>query len=410
MTRIDAEVLIPGRGEPLRGGAVVFDGPTITYAGPAVSAPPADDVVHAPVVMPGLWDCHGHFMGLRTADINAVYRDPVALRATRCAKDAERALQAGFTSVREAGGLGVYIARAVAEGSVAGPSIYAPGAILSTTGGHGDLHDIPLRWVHDYCEVAGDMQVCDGVDDCIRAVRAQLRKNARVIKVCASGGVMSEVDHPIHQQFRDDELRAIVETAGLADRVVMAHCHGKPGIMAAIEAGVKTVEHGTYLDDECCAAMRERDVMLVPTRYIVIQLLKAGTASGMSQASYAKLAAIADTHAEAVGRAHAAGVRIAMGTDVFQSATDLPVGWGNNAAELGLLVDAGLSPLAAIETATANAPDTLGPQAPRAGILAEGYDADVITVETDPLADLAVLADIGNVTGVWKLGQRVKSG
>jgi imidazolonepropionase-like amidohydrolase len=219
---------------------------------------------------------------------------------------------------------------------------------------------------------------------------------------------MSEVDHPIHQQFRDDELRAIVETAGLSERVVMAHCHGKPGIMAALEAGVKSIEHGTYLDDEACAAMVELDVLLVPTRYIVVQLMKAGLASGMSPANYAKLASIADIHVEALGRAHEAGVRIACGTDIFQSGAHLPVAWGHNGAELALMVEAGLSPLAAIEAATANGADTLGPQAPRAGLLAEGYDADVITVAADPVADITVLGDAANVTGVWKRGERVK--
>jgi imidazolonepropionase-like amidohydrolase len=410
MIRIDADLLIPGRGESVRDGTVVLDGESIVYAGPASGAPLDEraEVVHAPVVMPGMWDCHGHFMGARSADIAVTYKDPVALRGSRIARDAAAAIDAGFTSIREAGGLGVHLARAVDEGTIPGPTIYAAGAILSTTGGHGDLHDIPVHWVHDVCSTAGDFHLCDGVPEAIRGVRLQLRKNARVIKICASGGVMSEIDHPIHQQFRDDELRAIVETAALADRVVMAHCHGKPGIMAALEAGVKTIEHGTYLDDEACAAMKELDALLVPTRYIVVQLMKAGTASGMSQANFTKLSAIADTHAEALSRAHAAGVRIALGTDIFQSAAHLPVAWGANGAELPLMVEAGMSPLDAIEAATANGPDTLGPQAPQAGILAEGYDADVITVAADPLADITVLADPANITGVWKRGARAK--
>ena len=289
-----------------------------------------------------------------------------------------------------------------------GPTIYAPGAILSTTGGHGDLHTVPLEWAHDYSRRSGELRLCDGVDDCVRATREQLRLGARVIKICASGGVLSEVDDPIHQQFRVDEMRAIVETAALADRVVMAHCHGKPGIMAALQSGVRSIEHGTYLDDEACAAMRELGAVFVPTRYIVVRLLKAGTASGMSAENYRKLTAIADTHAEAISRAHAAGVTIAAGTDIFQSGAELPVAWGQNGAELGLLVAAGLSPEEAIAAATANAPATLGPQAPRAGVLAEGWDADVITLAADPLTDIALLADPANITGVWKHGVAVK--
>jgi len=331
-----------------------------------------------------MWDCHGHFFGVRTAALGTYFTDALPLRAARAAKDAETALQAGFTSVREAGGLGVHLARAVAEGTIVGPTIYAPGAILSTTGGHGDLHTIPLDWVHSLTERSGELCLCDGVPACIQAVRAQLRLGAKVIKICASGGVMSELDDPIHQQFRADELRAIVETAAMADRCVMAHCHGKPGIMAALEAGVRTIEHGTYLDDEACAAMVELDAVLVPTRYIVAQLTKAGTSSGMSAENARKLYEIADTHLNAIARAHAAGVRIAVGTDIFQSGRDMPVGWGQNGGELPLLVEAGLSALDVIEAATANGPATLGPQAPQAGQLLTGWDADVITVDTDP--------------------------
>jgi imidazolonepropionase-like amidohydrolase len=409
-TRIDAEVLIPGLGEPIRNGAVVFDEAAIRFAGLAADAPVIEgaEVVRARAVMPGMWECHGHFLGMRSAALGTYFTDSVQVRSARVAKDAEAALQAGFTSVREAGGIGVHLARAVREGTVLGPSIYAPGAILSTTGGHGDLHTVPLEWVHDYSRRCGELRLCDGVDDCVRATREQLRLGARVIKICASGGVLSEVDDPIHQQFRVDEMRAIVETAALADRVVMAHCHGKPGIMAALQSGVRSIEHGTYLDDQACAAMRELGAVFVPTRYIVVRLLKAGTASGMSAENYRKLAVIADTHAEAIGRAHAAGVTIAAGTDIFQSGTQLPVAWGQNGAELGLLVAAGLSPLEAIAAATANAPATLGPQAPRAGVLAQGWDADLITLAADPLTDIALLADPANITGVWKHGVAVK--
>jgi imidazolonepropionase-like amidohydrolase len=147
-TRIDAEVLIPGRGQPIVNGSVVFDDGAIRFAGPTADAPVTDggEVVRARAVMPGMWECHGHFLGTRNAALATYFTDTVQLRSARVAKDAEAALQAGFTSVREAGGIGVHLARAVREGTVVGPSIYAPGAILSTTGGHGDLHTVPLEW------------------------------------------------------------------------------------------------------------------------------------------------------------------------------------------------------------------------------------------------------------------------
>jgi len=409
MERIEAGLLIPGQGDPIRDGVVLLDLGGISYAGPAADAPDAPDAPdaathRAAVVMPGLWDCHAHLMGNLTMDISKAPLEPVPLRAARCARDLRNALDAGVTSVREVGGMGVHLARAVAEGSLAGPTIYGAGAILSSTGGHADLHSYPLDWIGH--GVAGVGRLADGPAECARAAREQLRLGARVIKVCASGGVLSELDNPMHQQFTVAELRAIVEVAGLAERVVAAHCHGKPGIMAALEAGAATIEHGTYLDDECCDAMRETGAILVPTRTIIADMV--ANKAAVPDYALAKLETIAAIHAEAVTRAHERGVTIAVGTDILVSTPGAPASWGRNGAELRHLVGLGLSPLEAIEAGTAIAPRTLGPQAPRAGRLAAGYEADVITLSADPLADIAVLSDPANVTGVWTGGRQVK--
>jgi imidazolonepropionase-like amidohydrolase len=409
MQRIEAGLLIPGRGEPVRDGVVVLDGATIAYAGPAATAPETSGatVTSTPTVLPGLWDSHVHLLGVRTLDLARMPGEPAPLRAARAGADLRSALDAGVTSVREVGGLGVYLARVVAEGTVEGPAIYAAGAILSTTGGHGDLHSLPLSWVTDIAAQGGELRLCDGPAECARAAREQLRRDAKLIKVCASGGVLSEVDHPVHQQFTLDELRAIVEVAGLADRVVAAHCHGKPGMMAALEAGVRTIEHGTFLDDEVCAAMRETGAILVTTRTIVRDILETRAAPDFA---VAKLEAMADRHAAAIALAHERGVTIASGTDIALTGAGLPASWGRNGRELPLLAEVGLSPLEVIEAATATGPATLGPQAPRSGQLREGYDADVITVDGDPLADISVLADPDRITGVWRAGRRVKGG
>ncbi len=145
MHRIEADLLVPGRGEPVSNGVVVLDGDRIGYAGPAAGAPETPHAARhrAVAVLPGLWDCHGHFLGTRTLDLGRLPLEPLALRAARCARDLRNALDAGVTSVREVGGLGVELARAVAEGVLDGPAVYAAGAILSTTGGHGDLHSYP---------------------------------------------------------------------------------------------------------------------------------------------------------------------------------------------------------------------------------------------------------------------------
>lgn len=406
MERIDTDLLIPGRGDPVPDAAVVVDGSTIAYAGPRQGAPDAARRSSVPCLMPGLWDCHAHFLGARSLDLNELALVPTAVLAARAAKDAEAALQAGFTSIREAGGLGVHLARVVDEGILDGPAIYAPGAILSQTGGHGDLHALPLPWITDLCERGAPIMLCDGVPECLKAVRTQLRLGAKAIKVCASGGVLSQVDDPVHQQFSDDELRAIVDEAARADRIVLAHCHGKPGIMAALQAGVRSIEHGSYLDEEAAAAMRELGAVLVPTRFIVERGLQAK--DSMPEYAYDKLVAIADHHLEAIHVAHEAGVTIALGTDISTSGADTACPWGMNATELVHLVDAGLSPLEAIEAGTANGPLTLGPQAPRAGMVEAGWDADLIAVDGDPTEAIAVLADPSHITHVWKGGRLVK--
>jgi imidazolonepropionase-like amidohydrolase len=411
MDRIEARVLIPGRGEPVADGCVVLDGATISYAGPSLEAPatPQARVYRVAAVMPGMWDCHGHFLGTFTPDLAELARaDPLVL-AMRVARDARVVLDAGFTSVREVGGLGVSVAEAIAEGTVAGPAVYGAGAVLSPTGGHADLHMYPSGWVCDFADRVGILRQCDGISECLRAVRLQLRSGARLIKVCASGGVLSQVDHPIHQQFSDDELSAIVDEAARADRVVAAHCQGKPGIMAALRAGVRTIEHGAYLDEEAAAAMRECGALLVPTRFIVEEFLTYGTAAGLPDYACRKLAEIADQHAAAMALAHEREVPIAAGTDIGRSGPKSLGHWGQNALELPLLVKAGLTSLEAIEAATATAPLTLGPQAPRAGVLQAGYDADVIGIVGNPADDVSILADADNITHVWKAGELVKS-
>jgi imidazolonepropionase-like amidohydrolase len=408
MHRIEAGLLIPGDGEPVSDAVLIADGGTISYAGPAAGAPgtPGARLATAAVVMPGMWYCHGHFLGARSMDLARLPQEPTPLRAARCTRDLTNALTAGITSVREVGGLGIHLARAVREGIIDGPAIYPAGAILSTTGGHGDLHCYPLSWVQDFAREDGTLRLADGTSECMRAVREQLRRGARVIKVCASGGVLSELDSPVHQQFTVAELRTIVEVAGLADRVVAAHCHGKPGIMAAVEAGVATIEHGSYLDEEACDAMAERGTILVPTRSIIESIL-ADLAAVPAYAAE-KLTALARTHADAVSLAISRGVPIAMGTDISVTGMDLLNSWGTNGSELAHLVRLGLTPLQAIASATAIAPRTIGPQAPRSGVLKAGYDADFLTLDANPLTDIALLAAPEHITGVWTGGRRVK--
>lgn len=406
VTRIEADRLIPGRGSLVEDGVVVIDGGTITYAGPAGDAPstPGVDAVTTETVMPGLWECHGHFIGTLTANISEIHTLRPQVAAMRVTGDARRVLDAGFTSVREMGGMGTFLARSIEEGHVMGPNVYASGSMLSMTAGHGDEHgmDLPAARLA-IARHWGEDNICDGPDECRAGVRRMLRLGARVIKIHASGGVMSELDDPQLPQFSKAELEAIVDEATRMERLVGAHCHGKRGIMAALEAGVKTIEHGTYLDEEAAQAMVENEAILVPTRWILEYLMSEGEKHGMPEYARIKGEAVSRVHADSLAIAVDKGVKIALGTDIW--ATGL---WGRNAEELAYMVEAGLSPLQAIETATANGPDTLGPQAPQSGQLLEGYDADVICVSGDPSTDVTVLAKPDNVTHVFKGGVLVK--
>jgi imidazolonepropionase-like amidohydrolase len=405
-TRIEAKRLIPGRGDVIADGVVVIEESTIAFAGPASDAPetPDAEVVTTDTVMPGMWECHGHFIGIYTANIEETFMTRPQLASMRVTADARRALDAGFTSVREMGGLGAHLGRAIEEGQVIGPHVYGSGSMLSMTAGHGDAHGLDLgasRLAHS--RAWGEDNIVDGPDECRAGVRRMLRLGAKVIKIHASGGVLSELDDPHLPQFSKAELEAIVDEATRMERLVGAHCHGKRGIMAALEAGVKTIEHGTFLDEEAAEAMKESDAVLVPTRFIVDLLVREGEERGMPAYAKAKIEMTAESHAEALALAVEKGVKVALGTDIW--ATGI---WGRNGEELPLMVDCGMTPLQAIEAATANGPATLGPQAPNSGQLIEGMDADVICVSGDPSSDVSILADPSNVTHVFKGGIRHK--
>src|SRR5262245_51719598 len=272
-----AEVLIPGGGEPLEHGVVVLEGDQITYAGAAANAPQRssdDTVVEVPVLLPGLWDCHAHFIGVPSPNLERLATEDPLTAAARAVGDAAALIDGGVTSVRDVGGMGLSLAPAVEEGRIRGPRIHAAGSVLSTTGGHGDIHSFSLDLVHAISCSFGFSLLCDGVPEALRAVRTNLRRGAKLIKICASGGVMSEIDHPMHQQFSDEELAAIVQEAARSDRIVAAHCHGKAGIMAALRAGCHTIEHGSYLDEEAADLMVEKGAILVPTRFVVASVME----------------------------------------------------------------------------------------------------------------------------------------
>jgi imidazolonepropionase-like amidohydrolase len=214
---------------------------------------------------------------------------------------------------------------------------------------------------------------------------------------------MSEVDHWSHQQFSDAEITAIVEEAARADRIVAAHAEGKAGIMAALRCGVRTIEHGDQIDDEVIELMLEKEIILVPTIWIGRQIH--AMSEGMPEHVQRKMAELIDMGAESIRMAIAAGVRIAMGTDMFIHG---PL-YGTNSLEIAHMIELGMDPLTAIESATANGPSTLGPQAPLSGQLHEGYDADIIALDFNPLEEPTSWGDADRITHVWKSGETAKA-
>ena len=407
-TRIDADIVIIGDGSHVRNGSVVLENNKITYVGEQEHAPTADKNLFSPVVMPGLWESHAHYTGITKANISSISETPQPVLIARATWDVRETIASGITSVREVGGFGVYLKTAVEEGFLPGPRIYGAGSVISQTGGHGDFHTMPLDIVNLLNDRSMSLgELADGVGECYRAVRKQLRKGAEIIKYCASGGVMSIVDHPIHQQFSPEEHRAIVEEARRAELGVAAHCHGAPGIRAALEAGVTTIDHGTFLDEDLAELMVEKQAILVPTLYVVRRLIQFSKELELPDYALVKAKAIVERHIEAVRIAIKTGVTIAMGTDIFASGPNGIFQWGQNAYELVYLVEAGMSNSDAIVAATRNGPLTLGPHAPQSGVLKTGYDADLLLLRKNPLDDISVLTDSFNIKSVIRNGKIV---
>jgi len=388
--RIDADLLIDGVGGKQEAASVICEGGKISYVGPTSGAPNAEKILKTSVVMPGMWECHTHFTGFTQPSVEQAATLDAAEAAARCTWDLREVLLSGFTSVREMGGLGVYLKPVVDEGTIKGPNIYASGQLLSTTGGHGDIHNMKLELVDRLGELSIG-RLADGPYECMKAVREQVRLGADAIKICASGGVMSKIDNPIDQQFSVEEIRAITEEAARSRISVAAHCHGALGIQAAIDGGVHTIEHGTYLNEELADQMIEKGMILVSTRYVVEKLRPLSDSPNMPKYAREKAKKIIDIHLESMKIALKKGVKMALGTDIFVSGPGNAMRHGENALELKHHVDVGMSPMDAIVMATSNGPLTLGARAPLSGQLKGGYDADILLIEGNPLEDIQIL-------------------
>lgn len=340
-------------------------------------------------VMPGLIDSHTHITSELggNAIVEAVTKGAVdaAVRSTAYAK---RTLEAGFTTIRNLGadgGADVALKRAINDGMVPGPRMWTARNTLSITGGHGDQGG--LR--HDLTEAPTFADgIVDSPEEAAKAVRYQHKFGADVIKFTATGGVLSINDSGDLQQFSDAEMRTIVETAHLLGMKVAAHAHGKRGMEAAIRAGVDSIEHGTYLDDETIALFKKHGAYLVPTVLAGKTVEELAKKPGALHPSVREKAArIGPLIQGAFGRAWKGGVKIAFGTDSGVSAH------GENAREFGYMVEAGMPAIEAILSATRNASDLLG-ASDQVGSIQKGRYADLIAVDGDPLRDISEMRKV----------------
>ncbi|HWK75732.1 MAG TPA: amidohydrolase family protein [Povalibacter sp.] len=339
-------------------------------------------------VLPGLIDMHVHIfsdddkMRARMEMANRDIEDNLLIGVD----NARRTLGAGFTTIRDLGSdiRSVTALRdAIASGLVQGPTIVAAGRAIAITAGHGDGANNLNRDLTAVARANGT-NVCNGADDCRRAVREQISQGADVIKFTATGGVLSNVAGGLKRQMFPDEMKAIIDTAHIFGRKVAAHAHGQDGIKAALEAGVDSIEHGSFTDAETNALFKRNDAWLVPTLLAPRAAVEQGRAGSRTRTSLLKAEEAMAAHAKNVATAVRSGVKIAFGTDTGVSAH------GQNAQEFKLMVDVGMTPAAAIRAATADAATLLG-RADSIGTLEPGKDADIIAVAANPLTDVTEL-------------------
>jgi imidazolonepropionase-like amidohydrolase len=383
-------------GPPAEADVVVEDG-RILEVGPGLDGDETVDV-GGRYLLPGLFDCHTH-VTLSNVSLLGSLQTPFSYRFFETVQNLAATLRVGITTVRDAAGADAGVKQAVDDGLVPGPRLQISVALLSQTGGHGDGWYRSGQVVKFWPAYPGMPDgLVDGPEAMRRKVRELVRAGADVIKVATSGGVLSPTDDPRHAHFRDDELAALVAEAAAAGRWVMAHAQAADGIKAAVRAGIRSIEHGIYLDDEAIGLMLDRGAWLVPTLVAPRGVLAAAEA-GMTipDAARRKAVEVAEAHADSFRRAVAAGVRVAMGTDSGVTPH------GRNLAELELMAKGGMTPAQVLAATTSSAAELLGLSG-ELGTLEPGKRADVVVVDGDPF-ELATLGD--RIVAVVKDGRLV---
>jgi imidazolonepropionase-like amidohydrolase len=398
--------LIDGTGrEPLENAVILLEAPNVVAVGGRGEVDIPKDArtidVRGKTVIPGLIDSHLHFSGARPGEGRAgTLMLGEAQRAIRAAMDARSMLYMGYTGARDCGSsLGIYLKRAIDEGTIEGPRIMSSGMFVHNTFGHVGPNPLPLQIAktlgHDYA---------DGIDECLKAVRSRLREGADFIKIASGLYGESRRFPKCMQSYSFDEIKAIADEAHRAYTIVASHCQGKEGVITSLKAGVDTIEHGSEFDDECAKLMSEKDRIFTPNIYIQTAVLEAPIIRDRYTESVKKK--LEKGYYDSIRFAMERGVRIASGSDFSGGDTLMGLSMGKNAAELGGLVKAGLTPLQAIVAATKTSAEAMM-MGGKTGTLEAGKLADVVVVNGNPLEDITMLIEEARIGMVLKGGEMV---
>ena len=390
-TIIHADGIVTDAGSPARGKVTVTvtDGRIVSIVDGWTGGPEGSSMIHlaGKTLVPGLIDLHTHLSGDPSGEFWREATTPIEWNTLVAAKNARITALAGFTTVRDVGSRSDQVAqmlrRATAEGLVPGPRVVTSGRTIAIIGGHGDTNGF-RREVNDALATS---YACTGPVECAEMVRTASKYGADLIKITATGGVLSQQGRGLEAHFSDEEMRSIVTTANSLGLKVAAHAHGARGIEAAARAGVHTIEHGTYLDEAAAKAMRENGTTLVPT-LMAFEGIKGNLGTGFyTPVVEAKIREVAQYAGTIVERARKWGVKVAFGTDagVFPH--------GQNGGEFRLMLNNGMTSRDALAAATTGAAAVLGMEK-EIGRIAPGYSADIIAVEGNPLDDATVLEKV----------------
>jgi imidazolonepropionase-like amidohydrolase len=402
---IQCGALIDGTGrDPVRNAVVVIEGDTITEVREDGGTPRGADVIDASgmTVMPGMIDCHVHLTSNPPKTMEQRLQTPFSLSVAEALANARKTLDAGFTSVRDAGGTPRGVKLAIEQGLFPGPRLRVAVSAISQTGGHGDatmMNGVRLRVPN--AELPDNL--VDGPEGARKTTREILRAGADQVKIMTSGGVLSPNDEPGATGMTREEIRAVVYEAHAAHKTVMSHAQATQGILNAVLEGVESIEHGIYLDEQVVAEMKARGTFLVATLIAPVWVLRLAERNPGSMPAYGvrKSKEVIEAHQASFKYAVEQGVRIAMGTD-------MGVGpHGPNAEELELMVRQGMTPMQAVVAVTSTAAEC-GRFDRITGSIVPGKRADLLAIDGDPLGDITVLQDASKIRLILKDGSAHK--